>query len=605
MTEPKSRLKSVTDFLNAKLSQRIVYWVFLSIVVIEAIILVPSVLRRERELLGYLRSLSTAQSLGLLQGRDLADLTGEELVNQFSTIENNDIVLGGTLYDPEGNNLGSFGEPPELTLQESLQGWRRDRYLRWQDRYDSPWDMPVVAGEYVLMVRHDAAWVREEFFGFISRIVGLVIIISIFVTGATLFVLRRILVTPILQLRQDLLKAGETIRDDCDTRNLTFQSLDAVRNDELGDVISAFDQMFGQITQAIATRKQSETRFRTLVEQAADAFFVVDHTGRIIDVNQSACDGLGYNRDALLRLSVPDIQTNVSREDFRALWQHLQPGDPQTIEGWHQRQDGTSFPVEVRLGLLDIGENRYILALARDITERKASEKALARLAEIGELAAMIVHEVRSPLTTVLMGLNSFRSLDLSERAQRRLDLALEESDRLQNLLNEILQYARQQTLHCQSLDLRELVRDVELSLQDNPTICSRQLTLQLSDTPVFIHADRDKLKQVFINLVTNACEACEGGDTVTWQVRVAAGRQAVVTIHNGGEPIPPHVLPKLTQPFFTTKSSGNGLGLAITKRIIEAHQGEFTITSSHSEGTTVTVRLPQMLHQPHQPLSA
>ena len=93
------------------------------------------------------------------------------------------------------------------------------------------------------------------------------------------------------------------------------------------------------------------------------------------------------------------------------------------MEGWHQRRDGSCFPVEVRLGLLETNQHRYILALARDITERKASEKAMARLAEIGELAAMIVHEVRSPLTTVLMGLNSFRSLDLSERARRRLEI--------------------------------------------------------------------------------------------------------------------------------------------------------------------------------------
>ena len=593
MAKMRAKLKSVTEFLDAKLSQRIVYWVFLSIIVIEAIILVPSVLRRERELLSYLRSLSTAQTLGLLDAQDFSSLSGNELLDQLATIEANEVVLGGTLYKQSGEKIGSFGEPPQLTLQDILKGWHEDRYLRRQDRYDAPWDMSPLGGQYVLIVRHDAAWVRKEFFGFIGRIAGLVFIISVFVTGATLFVLRRILIKPILQLRQDLLKAGAAIRDDCDTRNLAFQSLHAVRHDELGDVISAFDQMFGQIKDAIATRKQSENRFRTLVEQAVDAFFVLDQTGRVIDINQNACDSLGYSREALLNLTISDVQPTLTLEDFEDLWQQLKPGDPQTLEGRHQRQDGTTFPVEVRLGLLDTQQNRYILALARDVTERKASEQAMARLAEIGELAAMIVHEVRSPLTTVLMGLNSFRDLELSERAKIRLELALEESDRLQGLLNEILLYARQQTLELQALDLNQLVLDIKASLLDNPTICDRHLNIQLPPQPVIIQADRDKLKQVFINLVTNACEACHQGDEVIWEVQPPTQNQVLITVHNGGKPIPPEILPKLTQPFFTTKSNGNGLGLAITQRIIEAHHGDLQITSSSRDGTMVEVSLP------------
>lgn len=387
--------------------------------------------------------------------------------------------------------------------------------------------------------------------------------------------------------------AGEAIRDDCDTRSLSFHSLAASRDDELGDVIAAFDHMFGQITEAIATRKQSENRFRTLVEQAVDAFFVFDQAGRVRDANQQACFSLGYSRVELLALSVSDVHPTMTFEDFGQLWQHLQPGEPQTLEGQHKRKDGASFPVEVRLGLLDTGQSRFILALARDITERKASEKAMARLAEIGELAAMIVHEVRSPLTTVLMGLNSFKSMELSERARMRLELALEESDRLQNLLNEILLYARQQTLITQCFDLKHLVQDLAATLAENSSLSHCHLKVQLPVQAVMVDADRDKLKQVFINLITNACEASGLGQTVTWTVCPAERYQVTITVHNEGEPIPPEILPKLTQPFFTTKGNGNGLGLAITKRIVEAHQGDLTITSTSASGTWVTVTLP------------
>jgi signal transduction histidine kinase len=253
--------------------------------------------------------------------------------------------------------------------------------------------------------------------------------------------------------------------------------------------------------------------------------------------------------------------------------------------------------VEVRLGLLDTGGDRYGLALARDISDRKVSEAAQARLAEIGELAAMIVHEVRSPLTTVLLGLNSFRTLDLPERSQARLTLALEESERLQKLLNEILLYSRDPTLDLEPVDINALVQTLALTLgQDleNPdSEAGPQIVVITLDHPVMVRGDRNKLKQVFINLIANAQEACPIDGTITWVVQSPEAGQVTVTVHNRGEAIAPEVLPLLTRPFFTTKSSGNGLGLAITKRIVEAHQGQLAIASSAESGTTVALHLP------------
>ncbi|WOD38745.1 PAS domain S-box protein [Nodosilinea sp. E11] len=591
MARVSPSLQSIGEFLQARLSKRIAYWVFVSIVVIEVVILVPSVLRRERELLNYLRSLSTAQALGRLDAATLANLQDEMLVEYLQGIQTSHVILGGAIYDLDGTRVGRFGEPPQLTLAESQRG--NGRYYRRQNRYDAPWDMPPLRDRYVLVVRHDAGWVQQEFFAFIGRITGLVVIISVFVTGATLVVLRRLVIKPIMLLRQDLLTAGRAIGDDRDPQALAFESLLYARADELGDVIAAFEQMFGQITAAVAIRKQSETRFRTLVEQAADAFFVINAAGQIVDVNQNACDSLGYSRDELLDLSVVDIQTTYSQADFEALWQQLQPGAPQTREGWHQRKDGTGFPVEVRLGLLETQGDRYGLALVRDIRDRKVSEAAQARLAEIGELAAMIVHEVRNPLTTVLLGLNSFRSLPLPERAQARLELALEEAERLQKLLNEILLYSRDPTLELEPVEINGLIQDLAKSLAHNQASLLGQLTVMTMVAPVVVMGDRDKLKQVFINLIANAQEACPPEDAITWTVHPPETGQVTISVHNSGAPIPPTVLPKLTQPFFTTKSTGSGLGLAITKRIIDAHQGQLAIASAAHLGTTVTVRLP------------
>lgn len=581
-------LQTLWGFARARLSRRIVYWVFLSIVVIELIILIPSVYRRERELLNYLLTLTMAQATDVVNVPGLDGFSDSDMLAHLAQLQNRPPVRGGALYR-DGKLVGTFGEAPQITHLQP--GGEVSRYRRWQQRYDAQWTI-ALAPHHTLIIRHDARWVQQEFFAFIARIAALVLIISVFVTGATLFGLRKLLITPILQLRLDLLTAGQAIGDDCDPGQLTFASLDHCRDDELGDVIAAFDHMFGQITAAIATRRQSEARFRTLVEQAADAFFVVDRQGRVVDVNQSACDSLGYSREQLLALDVFDVQMSLDTAAYQQLWQQLQPCVARNQEGWHRRRDGSKFPVEVRLGLITIGEDTLILALARDVSERKAAEQAQARLAEIGELAAMIVHEVRSPLTTVLLGLQALQSLDLDQRNRRRLGLALEESQRLQKLLNEILTYARQDRLERQPINLNRFVEALALTLRDSPAAQGKFLRLCLAAQPTVVQGDKDKLKQVFINLVGNACEAVSPGETVTWTVAPGADG-VIVTVHNGGEPIPPEVLPRLTEPFFTTKKSGNGLGLAITRRIVEAHGGRLTLTSSQQAGTLAQVELP------------
>ncbi|MDY6937316.1 MAG: ATP-binding protein [Cyanobacteriota bacterium] len=211
------------------------------------------------------------------------------------------------------------------------------------------------------------------------------------------------------------------------------------------------------------------------------------------------------------------------------------------------------------------------------------------RLAAIGEFAATIVHEIRNPLTTVNMGLNYFKRTDLSEPSQARLALALDEASRLERLLGEILLYAKPHALQVTQFDLHEPIGEILESTKDRPNVAP--ICFTCDRTPLTVRGDRDKLKQVFINLIQNACDASPLEETVTWRVE-CKGDRIDLQICNGGKPIPAEVLPKLTQPFYTTKASGTGLGLAIVKRIIEAHEGEFSIASNPQTGTTVTVCL-------------
>ncbi|MGD1700971.1 adenylate/guanylate cyclase domain-containing protein [Dapis sp. BLCC M229] len=123
--------------------------------------------------------------------------------------------------------------------------------------------------------------------------------------------------------------------------------------------------------------RESEEKFRAVMEQAADAFIIHDLQGKIIDVNQSTCQSLGYTRAELLNFYVENIDASFLSEEVYKKWQNMTPGVPITIQGIHKRKDATTFPVEIRLGLLKAGNGNLILALCRDITERKKAEKAL------------------------------------------------------------------------------------------------------------------------------------------------------------------------------------------------------------------------------------
>ena len=376
--------------------------------------------------------------------------------------------------------------------------------------------------------------------------------------------------------------------------NTNLELLVEQRTTQLQQANQKLQEEINERTEAEVALRLSEERFRTLVDNAADAFFVVNPEGKIIDVNQCACESLGYTREELLKLSITDIQTQLSREKIKEFRQQVDQGKPVTVEGEHQRKDGTTFPVEVRATPFERGKQHLHLALVRDISERKQALKALERLAEVGELAAMIVHEVRNPLATIWIGLTSLKRMDLPSRAKMRLSIALEEGQRLQRLLNEILLYAKPQQLQAEEVDIKSLMTETLASLSTLPTISEREIKFISQGENIQVRGDGDKLKQVVINLVTNACEAVTPEETVSITIKPIKNYSWTrLQVHNGGEPISPEVLPKLTKPFFTTKSAGNGLGLAIVKRIIEAHGGELGIESNATDGTTVTVNLP------------
>jgi len=250
-------------------------------------------------------------------------------------------------------------------------------------------------------------------------------------------------------------------------------------------------------------------------------------------------------------------------------------------------------------GTYDDAHLRFLDKIAHLITHSFGRTVRLAehgRLAAIGELASGIAHELRSPLTTLALALDYFERLDLDARAAKRLRLARQESARMQRLLEDILLYAKPVDLVLRPLPLGEhLTRFVD----DHQSLAAprRQRIVVVRRTAAdLVMADVDRVTQILLNLTQNACEAAPAGSRITWTLDADPESGGVmVEITNFGDPIPPELLPRVTEPFFSTKPAGTGLGLAIVRRLTLDHGGELSLRSDALEGTRVRILLPRL----------
>jgi phosphoserine phosphatase RsbU/P len=264
-------LRGLVELPKVRLCRRIVFWVLVSVVVIEAIIFVPSYQRRKNEILSELREVSSAKISAAAQ-KIRPVLSGAEfdaeLLDQVKLLQVRPDILGGKLYRSNGESIGTFGEQPELSFFKVSKTGVSGLKSRDGSRYDVAYTGFELPGDHMLILRHDASSLGRELSGFTSRIAGLVLSISVFVTAAAWIALCPIVVTPIVRLRNDLMKAGKAVSKD--RKSPEFSLAHGQRQDELGDVIAAFRHMYQQISDAIGERRKVEKALQESLSQVRD-----------------------------------------------------------------------------------------------------------------------------------------------------------------------------------------------------------------------------------------------------------------------------------------------------------------------------------------------
>lgn len=233
------------------------------------------------------------------------------------------------------------------------------------------------------------------------------------------------------------------------------------------------------------------------------------------------------------------------------------------------------------------------VALAVERAEAVSALDDARRLAALGQFAAAIAHDIRTPLTSISLNVQILRrKLQLPDDDREHLDIALEELARLDKSVGEILDFAKPVKLASEEIDVGELLDTCAKGL--TPVLHEKGVSLKLDARPdgVTVHGDAKRLRQVLTNLVDNAADASGTGAEVILRASAAADHVAI-EVEDRGRGIATDDLPKIFDPFFTTRPDGTGLGLAICHKVVRAHGGDIKVRSAPGAGSTFTVVLP------------
>lgn len=251
----------------------------------------------------------------------------------------------------------------------------------------------------------------------------------------------------------------------------------------------------------------------------------------------------------------------------------------------------------VALGALGLAAIFY--TQHRHLKEVRALEEEMGRrerLATLGDMAATVAHEVRNPLNAVSMGLQRLRAeFEPPDAAdyRRLVSLMQGEVTRINGIVEEFLSLARPLTLSPTAIDVGDLVREVATLVEGQAKAVGVEIALRVADGLPAMRADGDRLRQVLLNVMLNGIQAMPDGGTLDVEVR-AAGSVLHIAVSDTGGGVPTEVLPRMFEPYVTTKTKGLGLGLAVARRIVEAHGGRITAGSEPGQGTRVVIELPR-----------
>ncbi|MCC6161779.1 MAG: PAS domain S-box protein [Acidobacteria bacterium] len=364
-------------------------------------------------------------------------------------------------------------------------------------------------------------------------------------------------------------------------------------------VITAF-----VVRRFVAVERQAQVSVEHLSDfkRALDAAAIVaitDVRGRITYVNDKFVEISGYTSDELIGQDHRIINSGHHPPEFiRAIWHTIASGRVWHGEIRNRAKDGHYYWVDTTIVpfVNEAGKPYQYIAIRADVTARKAAEDSLthqAALARVGQMAAVLAHEVRNPLAGIrgaMQVLIGRRRADDPERGVMQEILARTEA--LNDLISDLLVFARPRPPRFADVDLLPLIDDVFAAVRQDPA--GAEIELDVTGPALMVHSDADLTRATILNLVLNAAQALAGEGRITVSLTPTVDGFVQVQVRDTGPGIPPDIRAQIFEPFFTTKARGGGLGLPIAQRTAELHGGSLSVYCPPDGGTVFTLTLPR-----------
>ncbi len=419
---------------------------------------------------------------------------------------------------------------------------------------------------------------------FISLFVGIIVSLSI------TFVILQVISNPMNKLKAKVI--------DIEKGNYGIQ-IDYSSNDEIGGLTKAFNKMSETLKKNSVELQGKENRISLLLnafENAAAAIAILDEKFFVIDANNQFYKFVNKKKGMVIGKLIQQLQFANDEKYFDNILSVLNRHEKFNGEFEDQDEAGDKKHLLIsatRVSLDSEGFSGFIF-VELDVTDRKKLEQQLVhseKLAAIGKMAAVLAHEIKTPLTSIKMNADIvMEALTPNENFKDSLEIMKKEISRMNNLVNETLQFSKQVYLNYANSHLGELIKYVFTGLQNKLT--SKNVRLINYTDDIELEIDFERIKQVLLNLVDNAIDAVEENGEIKISSRFLEDNKTIgIRICDNGAGI--NEPRKVFEPFYTTKKLGTGLGLAISRNIIEQHKGSLELISSRKGETIFEIQLP------------